>query len=298
MGDNLSNFAFLEAHSGRVARLGALAERYFREDPPAALIKLRQLGEFIAKDVAARQALLPATSATFDDVLRTLKARGVLPREIADLFYHLKRVGNAAAHEDSGTASDALMALKIARAAAIWFHQVYGGEPSFKAGPFVPPPPPQNATKELSEQLEAMRKQVAASSDAEAKARLQAQEAEAARERLAKQVGEDQQERQFWEQYASETERALKSAEAALAEAQTQAQTAPPQKLDLLAEVGTRLAQEVELDEATTRVLIDEQLRAAGWLVDSVNLRHASGARPEYGQAIAMPCSQTAGASP
>ena len=100
MRDNLSNFGFLEAHCGRLARLGALAERHFREDPPAALIKLRRLGEFIAKDVAARQALLPTTSATFDDVLRALKARGVLTREIADFFHHLRREGNAAAHED------------------------------------------------------------------------------------------------------------------------------------------------------------------------------------------------------
>lgn len=288
MGDNTGNFAFLGAHSERVARLGALAERYFREDPPAALIKLRQFGEFIAKDVAARQGLLPAAAVSFDDVLRTLKARGVLPREIADLFYHLKRMGNEAAHEDRGTPSDALMALKIARAAAIWFHQAYGGAPNFKAGPFVPPPVPQDATRELREQLQEMQRQVARSSDAEAKARLQAQEAEAERERLAAQAGQDQQERAFWEQYATDTEKALKSAETALAELQVQAQAAPRQQLDLLAEAGTRLAQAVELDEATTRILIDEQLRAAGWQVDSTKLRHAAGTRPEYGQAMAI----------
>jgi type I restriction enzyme, R subunit len=288
VGDDYGNFAFLATQHRQIARLGALAERYCREDPPAALIKLRQLGEFIAKDVAARQALLLATSMTFDEVLRTLKARSALPREIGDLFYHLKRVGNAAAHEDRGTASDALMALKIARAAAIWFHQVYGGEQGFKAGPFVSPMVPHDATQELRQQLEAMREQVAASTDAEAKARLRAQEAEAERAHLAKQVGEDQEERRFWEQYASDTEQALKSAEAALAELQAQAKIAPPQQLDLLAEAGTRLAQAVELDEATTRVLIDDQLRIAGWQVDSTSLRHAAGTRPQYGQAMAI----------
>jgi type I restriction enzyme R subunit len=108
-----SNFAFLARQDDRFARLGALAERYFFDDAPAALIKLRQLGEFLAKDVAARHGVLPSSNASFDDVLRTLMARSILPREIAELFFHLKRLGNAAAHEDVGTSREALTALKI-----------------------------------------------------------------------------------------------------------------------------------------------------------------------------------------
>jgi type I restriction enzyme R subunit len=70
-----SNFAFLAAQDERLARLGALAERYFFDDAPSTLIKLRQLGEFLAKDVAARHGLLPSNSATFDEVLRRLKVK-------------------------------------------------------------------------------------------------------------------------------------------------------------------------------------------------------------------------------
>src|SRR4051794_38139942 len=98
-----SNFAFLEKGAPRLARLGALAERYFADDAPAALIKLRQLAEFLAKDVAARHGMLPNADVSFDDALRALRTRGVLPREIGDMFYHLKRVGNFAAHEDAGS---------------------------------------------------------------------------------------------------------------------------------------------------------------------------------------------------
>lgn len=47
-----SNFSFLSAHDPQLARLGTLAERYFHDDAPAALIKLRQLAEFLAKEVA------------------------------------------------------------------------------------------------------------------------------------------------------------------------------------------------------------------------------------------------------
>jgi hypothetical protein len=66
------------------------------------LIKLRQLGEFLTKEVAARHGLLPSNAATFDEVLRTLKVRAILPPEVANLFSHLKRVGNAAVHENLG----------------------------------------------------------------------------------------------------------------------------------------------------------------------------------------------------
>lgn len=288
MGEADSNFSFLEAHSERLTRLGALAERYFADDPPAALIKLRQLGEFLTKDIAARHGLLPAISISFDDVLRTLKARAILPRQVADMFYHLKQAGNAAAHEDRGTASDALLGLKIARSTAVWFHQTYGSSPAFKAGPFVPPVPPSDATKALQEEIAALKKAVAASGYAEAKARMRAQEAEAERARLSERADEQERDRAFWEQYAVQTEAALKSAEQALAATQRAATTAPAQQLDLLADLGARNAQEIELDEATTRVLIDEQLRAAGWEADTVLLRHSASARPQYGKAMAI----------
>ena len=288
MGKRSGNFEFLTAQDERLARLGALAERYFYDDAPAALIKLRQLAEFMAKDVAAQHALLPSPSVSFDDVLRTLKLRAILPHKIADLFYHLKRLGNLAAHEDVGSASDALTALKIARAAAIWFHQSYGNAVNFKAGPFVPPAPPADATAALQTELDALRQQVRSSTDEEAKARMAWQEAEAARLSAIEQAEEHKRERAFWEQYAAETEAGLRESEAALKAAQEAALTAPPRQLDLLAQIATQQAEVVELDEATTRVLIDDQLRSAGWTVDSAVLRHAAGARPEPGKSMAI----------
>src|SRR3954462_11449318 len=130
MGAGSVNFDFLAKDEPRLVRLARLAERYFHDDPPGALIKLRQFAELMAKEVAARQGALPPVQPTFDELLRSLRLRSVLPREVADLFYHLKRLGNAAAHEDVGTASEALSALKIARQAAVWFHRSYGGQPA------------------------------------------------------------------------------------------------------------------------------------------------------------------------
>lgn len=283
-----SNFEFLEHHDVQLARLGALAERYFHDDAPAALLKLRQLAEFLAKEVAARHALLPSSQASFDDILRALKLRGVLPRDVADFFYLLKRLGNAAAHENAGSASDALTALKTARAVAIWFHRTYGNATAFKPGPFIPPAAPADVTAALAEEIRTLKQQVRASADAEAKAQLARQEAEAARLAAIQQADERQQEKAFWEQYAAETEAGLRATEEALKQAQITAEALPQQQLDLLAELAVRQAEKIEIDEATTRILIDEQLRAAGWIVDSVLLRHANGARPEYGKAMVI----------
>lgn len=283
-----SNFDFLAAQDERLARLGALAERYFFDDAPSSLIKLRQLGEFLTKEIAARHGVLPASSASFDEVLRTLKLRSILPREVADLLFHLKRLGNAAAHEDAGTKAEALQALKIACAAAVWFHRSYGGSPNFNPSPFVPPAAPVDATAGLKAELEELRRQVQASTDNEAKLRLAHQEAEAARLRATQDAEEQRKDREFWESYAAETEAGLRRTEAALQTAQAEAEAAPAQQLDLLAELANQQAQKIELDEATTRILIDDQLRAAGWTVDSQELRYANGARPQPGQAIAI----------
>jgi type I restriction enzyme R subunit len=284
MGADSLNFGFLSRHDRRLSQLAALAERYFHEDPPSALFRLRQLAEMLGKEIAARHALLPRGRASFDEVLSELKLRGVLPKAAAEVFYHVKRVGNAAAHENIGTAEQALQALKMMRAVAVWFHQVYGGEPRFSPGPFVPPRAPADPTDDLKRQLAELAERVAASADEAAKARLAAEKAEEQRRELQGEATAQAEERTFWEGYAREIETGLKSAEAKLAQIQAGAEAQPPSQLDLLAGVAAQTAQTIELDEKSTRVLIDEQLRAAGWEVDSGLLRHASGARPQIGR--------------
>jgi type I restriction enzyme R subunit len=52
------NFGFLAQHDAQLARLGALAERYFSDDPNTALMKLRQFAELLAQLTAAKTGLL------------------------------------------------------------------------------------------------------------------------------------------------------------------------------------------------------------------------------------------------
>lgn len=95
------------ARDSQLARLGALAESYFRSDPPAALLKLRLFGEALAKQVVARHGLTTSSSATFDELLREGRTHGIFPQQVPDLLFQIKRWGNAAAHEDRGSATDA-----------------------------------------------------------------------------------------------------------------------------------------------------------------------------------------------
>jgi len=96
-----ANFGFLRVHDPNLVSLGGLAERYFRDDPPTCLIKLRQFAELFSKLIAAHHALYIGERESFEDTLRRLSFERILPREVADLFHHLRKLGNAAAHEVS-----------------------------------------------------------------------------------------------------------------------------------------------------------------------------------------------------
>src|ERR1700693_1758538 len=97
-----ANFSFLAVHDAQLVRLGALAERYFKEDPATCLIKLRQYGETLAQLVAAKAGLFRDTQEPQTDLLRRLKFERVIPLEVGDLFHHIRTLGNRATHENEG----------------------------------------------------------------------------------------------------------------------------------------------------------------------------------------------------
>src|SRR4051812_12183623 len=110
-----ANFGFLAKHDEQLVRLGALAERYFKEDPSTSLIKLRQFGELLAQIVAAKAGLFENVEESQADLIRRLKLERVIPREAGELFHHLRVVGNKATHDHEGDHAEALTALKVGR---------------------------------------------------------------------------------------------------------------------------------------------------------------------------------------
>ncbi|MBP0116024.1 MULTISPECIES: DUF4145 domain-containing protein [Bradyrhizobium] len=118
------NFQFLAPHDARLAAYGAAAERYLHDDPNTAIFKLRQFAELLCKSVAARHALYLGERETFEETLRRLSLERIAPREVADVFHAIRKIGNRAVHEGEGTIRDALSALKFGWQLGIWFHRV------------------------------------------------------------------------------------------------------------------------------------------------------------------------------
>src|SRR4030095_9033064 len=110
--------------------------------------------------------------------------------QVSQLFHGLRKSGNQAAHQHAGDRREALHQLQMARKLAVWFHKSFGGDPHFKAGPFVPPPDPREAERELRGELDRGREawvvtqdKVAGSQQLVAEHARQRQEAEATAQR-------------------------------------------------------------------------------------------------------------------
>jgi type I restriction enzyme, R subunit len=320
-----ANFNFLAKGYPDLERIGALCERYFSDDPIVALITLRQFGELLAQMVAARSGLLTDPREQQADLLRRLRVEANYPPSVLDLFHQIRVVGNAATHRRDGDHSAALACLKMARQLGIWFYRTFD-DSNFKSGPFQPPRPPGDATAELTAELGRLRAEKDAALTEAQRANEIAAEAEAARlaaEQGAKGAAE---EKELWEQLAAEAETtknrlalqleilqgkvAFSISEEAYRSSQSSRETsnvlahnelaqqmvgwhehaaaspaAEKQKVLQLAEIA---AEAIDLDEADTRVLIDEQLRERGWEADSLNLRYSKGSRPVRGKALAI----------
>ncbi|RWK41710.1 type I restriction-modification system endonuclease [Mesorhizobium sp.] len=283
-----SNFNFLAAHDQRLSALGSFAERYFRDDPSTTIVKLRQFAELTAKIIAARHATYRDPREPFEETLRRLSYEQIIPKEVADIFHALRKIGNTAVHEAQGNHADALTSLKFARSLGIWFHRTYGKQPSFSPGPFVPPPEPVDATALIRQEMEALRAKALQSEDAVAAARREAEEQARARETAEKSLRREAEERAVWEQLAQETEAAMAAIAAKLAALQADAEAAPRDAIMKFVVRGEEAAAKLELDEGETRALVDQQLRDRGWEADTKSLRHGMGVRPAKARNMAI----------
>lgn len=139
----LSNFEFLKEHDPVFFQLGCAAEQSFSADPNTTLIKLRQLGEAFAQDMAARCGLEFNGTTSQADLLFKLNREIRLDPNIRDLLHTLRVEGNRATHQFRTQHKEALTGLRLARTLAIWFHQALGKQGAvFKPGPFVAPADP------------------------------------------------------------------------------------------------------------------------------------------------------------
>jgi type I restriction enzyme R subunit len=280
-----SNFDFLEHHDELLVRLAQTAEACFVPDPNTTLVKMRQLGEELAKTIASRVGVESGRNIKQSDLLLALDYQLKLDKQVKDAFRTLRKLGNPAAHDiTSSSHRDALKALQVGHALSGWFHITFGGEKTkgFKLENFVKPQDPSEKVRMLEEALFELQKQNKNVEDrllhAEVTKQTEAQKAEAERIR-AEQM---KQESKVWEELATEHEAKLAEYRAKMDEANIMyLQTfAGLKQEDQAKQINHIEKSTFELSEDETRVLIDEQLIEAGWEADSENLTYFKGVRP------------------
>jgi type I restriction enzyme, R subunit len=268
-----SNFGFLKVHDEQLVRLGRLAERYFPEDPNTCLLKLRQLSELLAQLTATRVGSYVSTDEKQFELLQRLEREKILTREVAQLFFEVRKAGNDANHALRGDHRTALACLKITRQLGLWYHRTFSDR-EFKGGPFIPPTAPADESAELRAELTKLK---SALSEHQTTHGQTAKELAATQARLKSAEGDQA----FWEQMAAEAETAKAALAAKLSVLQEVGAEQPAATVVTFVSAAAQASEEVELDEADTRVLIDDQLKAVGWEADSRKLTYAKGGRPE-----------------
>jgi type I restriction enzyme R subunit len=232
-----SNFEFLRDEFPALYTLGKEAEFHVYADPAAALIKLRLLGEKLVDRLFIEHQLPPLVENTQHRRLEELKRQRLLPRQVEDILHLIKRKGNAAAHENTGSLTDAKTLLEAAYHLGKWLLDVYGVQDAPQPPAFVLPPQ-RDTAQELA--------QLAAEKQA-----LQARVVELEADLVARPV------------------------------------LSAPQRTQLQKK-AQKAADNINLSEAETRAIIDEQLREAGWEADTQMLRFSQGTRPVKGRNIAI----------
>lgn len=154
------NFEFLRGYDPLLVEYALRAELYVYSDPNASLFKSRQFGELIAKSTASR-AGMDCAEMSFEETVGLLKRQQLISRETVGLFTHVRLAGNAAAHEHAKDRNAALQSLICTYELAKWFNQSVLKDTNLNAGPFKPPPKPQDATRELKDEIEFLRQEAA-----------------------------------------------------------------------------------------------------------------------------------------
>jgi len=268
------NFDHLREIDRPLAVLAGHAERYFFDDANTALIKTRQFAERMTRIIAENAGVDLARDDSFSDMLRCIRRDNLVPHEILDVLHHLRIEGNAAVHGHDGERRMAFEALKLCHRLGVWLRASTTRQPGLTM-PFIPPKLAEDDATDLKIQVASLRAEL---QDRSVEAARLAEEAYSAKSAVLD--AEDrahlaEEERAVYEELAEDAERRA-------------ANPVARETAKIFIKAAFESAKNMDFDEADTRLLIDEQLSQAGWIVDSANLRHSKGARPEKNRNMAI----------
>ena len=137
-----SNFDFLKKDWVDMAQMGEVAEICLYKDPNTALIKIRQLAEFITKAMAILEKNPAVEKLTQVERINWLKDTGYLTNDMALVFHRIRQKGNDAVHKYYSDAKEAAKLLPLVVKVAAWFKEVYGNDYTFDSSTisYIAPP--------------------------------------------------------------------------------------------------------------------------------------------------------------
>ena len=283
-----SNFEFLQEHDPIFYQIGSAAERAFAGDPNTTLLKLRQLAEALAQNIATRIGIEFDETVTQANLLYRLNREIRLDPSIQNIFHTLRIEGNKANHQFKTQHKEAMDGLRLARSLAIWFHQSFGKQGTdFKSGPFVPPQDPSKELRDLQIQIDQLKADLTDSNQQLETNQNLSDLITREKEEYAVLAEQMDAEARTFEQLATEHEKALKEQrqefDLRLKELQAKVED-PKQAKQQVSERTQKATAEFSPNEELTRILIDQQLINAGWEADTQEMTYKKGARPEKGK--------------
>ena len=222
------------------------------------MTKLRAFGEKLTDTLFKENRLyLPKTN-TYDNRIRDLKYEDCITSTIENLLHIIRLKGNAAAHDPTkATYSDAELTLDSAFKVAKWLYEAYADEPAeaVQKQRFVLPP--KVDTKKIIADLAAKQTVL--------------------EEQLAKALSDTA--------LLMQSIEAKKEADEKSVEAKKEADEAFKKFKERINKASAR----IEFSEAQTRQIIDNQLKKAGWEVDTATLNFKTHkTRPQDGRFMAI----------
>ncbi len=122
-----SNFEFLNRYWPVLYQIGSAAESYLYSDANACIFKLGMMGERIVEEIFIYDHLpLPQYDDSQAERIRILKKEGMLPENIDNILYALRKARNEAVHQGLNDINRAKHLLRMAYRLCCWFYEVYG----------------------------------------------------------------------------------------------------------------------------------------------------------------------------
>ncbi|AVH14341.1 type I restriction-modification system endonuclease [Acinetobacter indicus] len=284
LGQSFSQFLFLKEISPLLFDVLNLAEQYYYADPNSTLVKVRQFGENLMRQLAINSQLVIEPDWNNFEIINQVSDKLKLDQDVRSAFHRIRKLGNTGAHEVTACHKDALEALTLSYEVAKWLYRTLKKvEKNF---------PKYQAPEDPSLHVEALKAQVFA---------------------LNEQLKTTKNNAEIYQEYKTKVEELTQANQQLLALTQSEQQRSASIIADLeqqvkllqvkfdqnptvvgvsgqpaLVQSAKIASQSFDLTEAQTRKLIDQQLKDAGWIADTENFRYSKGTRPLLGQNMAI----------